>query len=79
MQAQTERTQKTIIQRLDAIESARKATLTNRYRTDYPDLEESDVSHLADLLATTRIRLIAENALALLPDGQIDQVLSQFE
>lgn len=68
-----------ILERLDAIESSRRAALRTRYQSDYPELGETEAARLAELLATTRIRLIAESALAYLSDAQVDEVLARFE
>ncbi len=70
---------RTIVERLDSIETSRRAALRTRYRADYPELDETEAARLAELLATTRIRLIAESALACLSDDQVDEVLARFE
>lgn len=79
MQALKIKPRRTIVERLDAIETSRRAALRTRYQADYPELDETETARLAELLATTRIRLIAESALACLTDEQVDEVLGRFE
>jgi len=64
---------------LDEIENSRRALIASRYRVEYPELGESEIIHLADLLSSARIRLIAETALGLLPEDEMDRLLRRFE
>jgi hypothetical protein len=68
-----------IIQRLDAIENARRQAAADHFSKNYPNLDQAEVRRLADLLAATPTRLIAETALACLPVEQTDAILSRFE
>lgn len=67
-----------IVARLDQIVSARREALTARYAVDYPGLPESDVSRIAEGYAEVGIRIIAEEALSLLSDEQVDRLLGRF-
>gem|GEM_PF-5090959 len=70
---------RSIIERLDSIEKQRRATLHARYLRDYPEIGETEIDRLCELVVSTRIRLIAEAALARLPEDSVDQVLGRFE
>jgi len=70
---------RTIIERLDAIEKRRRADLIRRYRRDHPEIGEIEIERLCDLVVSTRIRLIAEDALSRLPESGVEAVLGRFE
>jgi len=72
-------TREEIVPRLDAIEQRKLYLLTNRFAASYPCLTAGDISRLADALVASRIRLLAEDALALLPTIQAGRLLAGAE
>ena len=73
------RESRSIIERLDAIEKRRRSELVLRYRRNHPEIGETEIERLCDLVVATRVRIIAEEALARLPEQDLEDVLTRFE
>ncbi len=65
--------------RLEAIEDAKWLALFCHYASDYPDADVNEASRLATLVASSRMRVLAESALRALPLDRAEEILREFE
>ena len=68
-----------IIPRLDGIEERKRLSVLDQSGEMMKVFSQSEIARVADLAALSRTRVIAENALILLPSNLAEAVLGEFE